>query len=51
MAEQKYTLEEFHKKVAIETNNSIWPVLDSKTPTDAQLEEALHVKRIYTEDD
>lgn len=42
MAEEKFTLEEFHKKVANETNNSIWPVLDSKTPTDAQLEEALH---------
>ena len=42
MAEEKYTLEEFHKKVAIETNNSIWPVLDRKTSTDAQLEEALH---------
>jgi len=44
MTEEKtsFTLEEFHKKIAVETNNSIWPVLDSENPTDAQLEEALH---------
>ena len=40
--ESKLTLEEFHKKIAVETNNSIWPILDSKAPTAAKLEEALH---------
>lgn len=40
--ESRLTLEEFHKKMAVETNNSIWPVLDSENPTAVQLEEALH---------
>jgi hypothetical protein len=44
MIEEEPTLtrEEFHKKMAVETNNSIWPVLDSENPTAAELEEALY---------
>lgn len=41
--ETKLTLEEFHKKIARETNNKIWPVLDAENPTEAQLEKALHM--------
>jgi len=41
--EIRLTMEEFHKKVAVETNNQIWPTLDAKNPTQAQLEEALHM--------
>jgi len=41
--ETKLTVEEFHKKIAVETNNQIWPVLDAENPTEAQLEEALHM--------
>jgi len=41
--ETRLTMEEFHKKVAVETNNQIWPTLDVKNPTQAQLEEALHM--------
>jgi hypothetical protein len=43
MPEEKMTLDEFHKKLAIETNNGIWPVLDKAKPTDEELEEALHM--------
>jgi hypothetical protein len=41
--EDRLTMEEFHKKVAVETNNQIWPVLDARNPTEAQLETALHM--------
>lgn len=41
--ETKLTMEEFHKKTARETNNRIWPVLDAENPTQAQLEEVLHM--------
>lgn len=45
MAEEgaKSTMDEFHKKTAVETSNQIWPVLDAENPTEAQLEEALHM--------
>lgn len=41
--EAKLTMEEFHKKIAVETNNQIWPVLDAENPTEAELEKALHM--------
>jgi len=41
--ETKFTIEEFHKKIAVETNNQIWPILDAKNPTRANLEKALHM--------
>ncbi|MGD8544787.1 MAG: hypothetical protein PVH12_01310 [Candidatus Bathyarchaeota archaeon] len=41
--ETKLTLEEFHKKIATETNNNIWPTLDAENPTEDQLEKALHM--------
>jgi len=41
--ETKLTMEEFHKKTARETNNRIWSVLDAENPTEAQLEEVLHM--------
>ena len=41
--EDRLTMEEFHKKVAVETNNQIWPALDAENPTEAQLEGALHM--------
>ena len=40
--ETKFTIQEFHKRIAVQTNNQIWPVLDSEKSTDTQLEEALH---------
>ena len=43
MPEERMTLDEFHKKLAVETNNGIWPVLDKAEPTDEELEEALHM--------
>ena len=41
--ETRLTMEEFHKKIAVGTNNQIWPVLDAENPTEVQLEEALHM--------
>ncbi len=41
--EEKFTLMEFHKKMAVETNNGVWPVLDAEKPSRGQLEEALHM--------
>ena len=35
--------EEFHKRVAILTNNGVWPILDKAEPTEDELEEALHM--------
>lgn len=43
MSEEKMTREEFHKKIAIETNNGIWPILDKEKPSQEELEEALHM--------
>ena len=40
---EKMTVDEFHKKFAIETNNGIWPTLDKETPPVAELEDALHM--------
>lgn len=43
MTDEKMTLEEFHKKMAVETNNGIWPVLDKEKPSAEELEGALHM--------
>jgi hypothetical protein len=43
MPEKKMTVEEFHKKFAVETNNGIWPTLDKENPSTEELEEALHM--------
>jgi tetratricopeptide (TPR) repeat protein len=41
MTEERMNLDEFHKKIAKETNNSVWPILDKARPTQADLEQAL----------
>ncbi len=41
--DDKLTLEEFHRKIAAQTNNSIWPALDNNNPTEDELEEAMHM--------
>jgi len=41
--DEKLTLEEFHKKIAVATNNGIWPTLDKKDPSEKELEDALHM--------
>ncbi len=41
MTEEKLTLKEFHKKIAMETNNAIWSALDKDDPTTEELEEAM----------
>ncbi|MBN2230064.1 MAG: hypothetical protein JW779_10800 [Candidatus Thorarchaeota archaeon] len=43
MTEDRMTLDDFHKKIAITTNNSIWPILDKEQPIMQELEEALHM--------
>ena len=47
---KKDGLDEFHKKIAVETNNGIWPVLDKNTPSQSELEDALdmaHTSRYH----
>ena len=41
--DDKMTLKEFHRKIAVETNNGIWPTLDKNDPTEEELEEAMHM--------
>ena len=41
--DKKMTEMEFHKQVAIETNNGIWPALDKENPSKDELENALHM--------
>jgi len=41
--EQKMSLSEFHKKMATETHNAIWPMLDKVNPTSQELEDAVHM--------
>jgi hypothetical protein len=43
MTDEKLTADEFHKKIAILTNNSIWPTLDKEKPSEEELEDALHM--------
>ncbi len=48
--EDKMTTQEFHKKMAVETNNGIWPVLDNPNPTQDELATALdmaHASRYH----
>ncbi len=44
----KMTLDEFHTKIAKETNNGIWPTLDKENPGTEELEEALHMAHTST---
>jgi len=48
MNDEKMTLDEFHTKVAKETNNGIWPTLDRENPSSDELEEALHMAHTST---
>ena len=41
--DDKMTLNEFHKKIAVQSNNGIWPALDKEDPTEEELEEAMHM--------
>ena len=43
MTDEKMTVEEFHKKMATQNNNGIWPILDKENPTDDELEQAMHM--------
>jgi len=43
MADEKMTMEEFHKKIAVQSNNGIWPTLDKDNPTEEEIEEAMHM--------
>ena len=43
MTDEKMTMDEFHKKIAITTNNGIWPTLDKEDPTKEELDDALHM--------
>ncbi len=43
MADEKMTMDEFHKKVAISTNNGIWTILDNDSPSSQELEDALRM--------
>lgn len=43
MAGEKMTIDEFHRKIAAESNNGIWPVLDKKRPSKTELAEALRM--------
>ena len=43
MTDEKKTVDEFHKKMAMQNNNGIWPTLDKEDPTDIELEEAMHM--------
>jgi hypothetical protein len=48
--DEKLTIEEFHKKMAVETNNAIWSALDKSAPTADELAEALdmaHASRYH----
>ena len=43
MADEKLTVDEFHKKMAIQNNNGIWPTLDKEKPSYEELENAMHM--------
>jgi len=43
VTDEKMTLDEFHKEIAIQCNNGIWPILDNDTPSDDDLEDAMHM--------
>jgi hypothetical protein len=48
MPDDKMTSEEFHTKLAKQTNNAIWPTLDKSEPSKEELEEALHMAHAST---
>ncbi|MBN2230311.1 MAG: hypothetical protein JW779_12050 [Candidatus Thorarchaeota archaeon] len=48
MTDERMTLNEFHAKIAKETNNAIWPTLDKENPSSQELEEALHMAHTST---
>jgi len=41
--DEKMTLNEFHKKIAIKTNGGIWGVLDKESPSAEELQNALEM--------
>ncbi|MFW9907570.1 MAG: hypothetical protein ACFFEF_03270 [Candidatus Thorarchaeota archaeon] len=41
--EEKFTLNEFHKKMGAKTNGGVWGFLDDSTPTTAGFEDALEM--------
>ena len=41
ITDEKLTMNEFHKKIAIETNNAIWSALNNDDPTAEELEEVM----------
>jgi hypothetical protein len=41
--DEKLALNEFHRKIAVQCNNGIWPALDNNDPTEEELEEAMHM--------
>ncbi|MHA1862309.1 MAG: hypothetical protein ACTSWA_00970, partial [Candidatus Thorarchaeota archaeon] len=43
MTDEKMTMKEFHKKIAVQSNNGIWPTLDKDNPTEEKIEEAMHM--------
>ena len=43
MSDDKMTMDEFHKKVAVSTNNGLWSILDNENPSREDLEEAIHM--------
>jgi len=43
MTDEKLSIEEFHKKMAMENNNGLWPILDNENPTPEDLENAVHM--------
>ncbi|MBD3157983.1 MAG: hypothetical protein GF309_04280 [Candidatus Lokiarchaeota archaeon] len=48
--DDKLSIEEFHKEIAVETNNAIWPILDKEDPSEGELEDALdmaHTSRYH----
>ncbi len=41
--DEKMTMNEFHKKMAVKTNGGVWSVLDKDAPTKNELEQALEM--------
>ncbi|MFW9794665.1 MAG: hypothetical protein ACFFEE_10210 [Candidatus Thorarchaeota archaeon] len=41
--DEKMTLDEFHKKIAIKANGGVWSVLDKTSPSEEELDEALEM--------
>ncbi len=39
--DEKMTLEEATKKLAIQSNNGLWPILDKENPSESEIEEAI----------